>query len=100
MMYFGKINFIRRALIPVLATVLMLFATPAAAACLGETAARNLVNSGQVLSLGTIASRHDIQIYSAQLCERDNGYVYRLMVRGNDGNVMRMNINAQSGASM
>lgn len=98
MMYFGRSICTKRALLPVLTAALLVFASPAAAACLSETSARNLVNSGQVLSLGAIASQHNIQIYSAQLCESGGGYVYRLMIRGNDGNVMRMVINARSGA--
>jgi len=98
MMYFSKPSWTKRAVLPALVAAIMLFASPAAAACLSESSARDLVNSRQVLSLGTIASQHNIQIYSAQLCERGGGYVYQLMVRGNDGNVMRMVINAQSGA--
>jgi hypothetical protein len=98
MTYFGKRNWTRRAVIPVLAAAMISIASPAAAACLSEASARSLVNSGQVLSLGTIASRNNIQIYSAQLCERGGGYVYQLMVRGNGGNVVRMTIDARTGA--
>jgi len=98
MMYFEKPLWTLRALLPAFVAATMLFASPAAAACLDEAAARVLVNSGQVLSLGAIAARQNIQIYSAELCESGSGYVYRLMVRGDGGNVVRMTINARSGA--
>ncbi len=89
-----------RAVVPVLAALMILVASPAMAACLSEASARSLVNSGQVLSLGTIAARNNIQIYSAQLCERGRGFVYQLMVRGNGGNVIRVTIDARTGARM
>jgi hypothetical protein len=97
MMYMRNSSRTLAAFIIALAIALTTFGSTASAACLGSAAARNLVNAGSVLSLGSIAARHNIQIYSAQLCSRGNGYVYELMVRGNGGNVRKVIINAQTG---
>lgn len=84
----------------ILAVASTVFASNAAAQCLDLNTARNLVATGVVLPLGTIASMHNVQVYSAELCRRPNFYVYRLMVRGRGGRVMRVRINAQTGARM
>lgn len=96
-MYMKKVGRTLAAFIIAVAIAVTTFGSAASAACLGSAAARNLVNAGSVLSLGSIAARHNIQIYSAELCSRGNGYVYELMVRGNGGNVRKIIINAQSG---
>lgn len=97
MMYLKNLGRTLAAFVIALTITVSAFGSTASAACLGSAAARNLVSAGSVLSLGSIAARHNIQIYSAALCSRGNGYVYELMVRGNGGDVRKIIINAQTG---
>ena len=68
-------------------------AVPAQAACLSQAEARQAVNSGKAVPLGSVAGRVNGEILKAQLCQQGGGYVYVLSVK-NGGSVTTVTVNA------
>ncbi|GAB4516553.1 MAG: hypothetical protein Tsb0019_16030 [Roseibium sp.] len=54
---------------------------PAQAACLSDAQARQIVDSGRAVPLGSLRSQVKGDILKAQLCEQGGGYVYVLSVK-------------------
>lgn len=76
------------------ALILILTATlPAAANCLSQGEARQVVASGQARSLGSVAGSVGGEIVKAQLCRQGGGYVYVISVLKN-GQVTNVTVNA------
>lgn len=68
-------------------------ALPAAANCLSQSEARQVVASGQARSLGSVAGSLGGEIVRAQLCRQGGGYVYVISVLRN-GQVSNVTVNA------
>jgi uncharacterized membrane protein YkoI len=85
----------------VLLLVLACAAPAGAARCLSDAEARKAIAQGGLITpaqVMRIARARGGDIVSSRLCEGDGGLIYRLAVIDPDGRVMRLVVDAQSGA--
>jgi uncharacterized membrane protein YkoI len=73
---------------------------PAAAACLSAEEARDAVAAGEARRLGSVARSVPGDILDAQLCESGGQLVYRLTVMVEEGRVVTIVVDAQSGRQL
>ena len=90
-----------KKLLSIVSLMVLMSVAQAEAACVSLSSVRELVASGQIVDVRTVASNlraRGLTMRDASVCEAGSGYVYRVVAEDQSGRFVTITVDGRTGA--